>query len=117
MGFALLEVRAFDGIWAMHCLFTYGMNGGTPPQAATIHANIANVLNLYPSYKALGNTYIVKVQSVGDWQRILQLMEPIAKTAPMPLNYIITPLMQTGNAYNGFMPKASWDEINKLTQW
>jgi hypothetical protein len=113
----LHEIRAFDAIAQMHCLITYGTSGGTPPQIEAIHKSFSDVLRVYPHYRALGNTYIVRLSSISDWQTIFKKLGPVASAAPIPLNFIMTPMMQPGNPYNGLMPKPAWEEINKLTQW
>jgi hypothetical protein len=114
-GFVLIENDAFDVIKQMHFLLTFGTSGGTVEQLAALRTSIESVLKAHPNYKALGNTYIVKVNSPVEWQAILQAIGPIAQSAPMPMNFIMTPLMQQGSPYNGWMPNPAWNEINKLT--
>jgi hypothetical protein len=100
----------------MHFLITSGTNGGTPDQVANVNRKIEDILKSYPHYKALGNTYIVRINSLVEWNAIHQLIASIAQNAPMALNFVMTPPIQAGVAYNGWMPQPSWDEINKLTQ-
>jgi hypothetical protein len=99
----------------MHFVITYGSLGGTPEQIAGVNRSIEQALKPYQNYKALGNTYIVKINSVTDWQIILQIIGPIAQSAPIPVNFIMTPPHESGSTYNGWMPMSAWSEINKLT--
>ena len=99
----------------MHVLLTYGVNG-TPDQIATINTKVGEALKPYAHYRALGNTYIVRANSAVEWSAILQKIQLIAQQSTIPMNFLMTPLVAAGNQYNGWMPKESWDAINKLTQ-
>jgi len=98
----------------MHFLITFGTFGGTPDQIAVLNQKVESALSAYPNYKVLGNTFIVKVNSLEDWNKIVYSIGPICRQSIIPMNFIMTPLMQSGVVYNGWLPGAAWQEINKL---
>jgi hypothetical protein len=98
----------------MHFLLTYGI-GGTKEQQAVVLNSINATIKPHQHCLALASTFIVRVDSQSDWETIKSALESIAKTSPVPLNFIMTPLMH-GGKYDGWMPQPAWQNINTLTQ-
>jgi hypothetical protein len=100
----------------MHFLLTYGVApGDNSGPVVAIHQQIETALRRYPNYRALGNTYIVKVNSETEWYEIQQAVAAIAQSSPgVTVNFLMSPLTQAPN-YGGWMPKLAWDNINRLT--
>jgi uncharacterized protein YbjT (DUF2867 family) len=98
----------------MHFLLTWGI-GGTREQQVVVLNSLNAAIKPYQHFLALASTYVIRVNSQADWETIKGALEAIAKTSPVPLNFIMTPLMQ-GGRYDGWMPQPAWQQINILTQ-
>jgi len=98
----------------MHFLLTYGINGTREQQMPVLNSINAAIMP-YQHYLALASTYVVRVNSQTDWEAIKVALEMIARNSPVPLNFLMTPLMH-GGRYDGWMPQPAWQQINLLTQ-
>ncbi len=75
---------------------------------------IEMVLESYKYTKQLTTFFVVHIESYNQWDQILAGLSAIAKEVSGKFYFIMSPPV-SGGRYNGYMPKASWNDINSIT--
>ena len=98
----------------MHFLLTYGVVETPVPNIGNLKNTFEGIIMQKPNYRALSNTFIIRIDSQTEWQELLTKLINLTKNNGESIHFIATPLMH-GGRYNGFVPQNSWQNINKLT--
>lgn len=78
-----------------------------------LHKGIANALSNYKTVNVFGDTYIVKINKVTDWEDIRTSLSNITRENGCDCKFIMTPIIN-GGYYNGWIPKDKWPQIKDI---
>ena len=97
----------------MHLMLAWDIKT-TEPRRSEINAALKQALKGYSWVRALGNVYIVKIESVDERDALGEKLKDVAKTF-RDVNLIYSPAMQ-GGRYNGWLPKDLWPKIRQRAE-
>lgn len=97
----------------MNFVLTYDLNL-EGQERKDIEDRITQVLEPYRHTKQLSTFYVLHIESYTQWEQILEGLTIIAKGLTGKFYFIMSPPV-SGGRYNGYMPKASWSDINSIT--
>ncbi|MGB5033883.1 MAG: hypothetical protein WBO76_17300 [Saprospiraceae bacterium] len=96
----------------MHFLLSYQVDV-QGDKCDIIHTDIQNVLSKYNKVKLFGETYIIQIRKVTEWEDIREGLSQITEQSGCDCKFIMTPIVQ-GGYYNGWLENNKWKQIEEL---
>lgn len=96
----------------MHFLLAYNVDTSSP-SCSVIHSSIIGVLKPYDKANLFGDTYIIKLEKIDDWEKIRKGLTDITELNGCDCKFIMTPVVK-GGYYNGWLDKDTWPIIDKI---
>ena len=80
-----------------------------------LHKGIADALEKYKTVNVFGDTYIVQIEKVTDWEDIRVSLTEITRENGCDCKFIMSPIIQ-GGYYNGWLQSDKWPEIREIIE-
>ena len=84
-------------------------------QCNIIHGGIANALSDYESVNVFGDTYIIQINKVTDWEDIRIALTKITRENGCDCKFIMSPIIK-GGYYNGWIESDKWSGIREIIE-
>ena len=84
-------------------------------QCNILHKGIADALKNYKTVNVFGDTFIVQIDKVTDWEDIRVSLNEITRANGCDCKFIMSPIIQ-GGYYNGWLQSDKWPEIRGIIE-
>jgi len=84
-------------------------------KCSILHKDISHTLSNYKSVNVFGDTYIVQIKKVTDWEDIRIALTDITRKNGCDCKFIMSPIIK-GGYYNGWLQGNKWPEIIEIIQ-
>jgi hypothetical protein len=98
----------------LYFIVSWDISAGNPTWSQ-VDERLRNCFARYQSFRPVNTFYVVKVSSGDQYRAILVALQDVAKSSPVNVYFIISPLL-TVTDWDGWLQPDDWPKVFQIAQ-